>query len=44
MTDKMEAERDAVTDAENGYVMDAKTTAEMTNEQDAEIIETAYPL
>ena len=39
MTDKTEAERDAVTDAENGDVMDAKTTAEMTNERDAEILE-----
>ena len=35
-TDEMEAEMDAG----NGDVMDAKTTAEMTNEKDAEILET----
>ena len=38
-TEEMEAEIDVVTDAEYGDVMDAKTTAEMTNEKDAEILE-----
>ena len=31
-TDEMEAKMDVVMDAENGDVMDAKTTNEMTNE------------
>ena len=30
---------DVVMDAENGDVMDAKTTDEMTNDKDAEILE-----
>ena len=38
-TDEMEAEMDAVIDAENGNVMDAKTTAEITHEKYAEILE-----
>ena len=38
--DEMEAETDVVIDAENCDVMDAKTTDEMTNEKDAEILET----
>ena len=36
----MEAEMDVVMEAENGDVMDAKTTDEMTNVKDAEILET----
>ena len=39
-TDEIEAEMDVVMDAENGGVLDAKTTNEMTNEKDAEILET----
>ena len=39
-TDEMEADMDAVMDAGNGDVMEAETTAEMTNEKDAEILET----
>ena len=39
-TDEMEAEMDVVMDAENGDVIDATKTAEMTNEKDAEILET----
>ena len=37
-TDEMEAEMDVVMDAGNCDVMDAKTTDEMTNEKDAEIL------
>ena len=36
----MDVEREVEMDAENGDVMDAKATDEMTNEKDAEIIET----
>ena len=36
----MEAEMNVEIDAENGDVMDTKTTDEMTNETDAEILET----
>ena len=39
-TDEMEAEMDVEMDAENGDVMDAKTTDEMTNEKGADIFET----
>ena len=39
MTDEMKAEMDVEIDAENGDVMDAKTTEEITNEKDAEILE-----
>ena len=39
-TDEMEAEIEVVTDAENGDGMVAKTTNEMTNEKDAEILQT----
>ena len=39
-TDEMEAEMDVVMDAKNGDAMDAKTTDEMTNQNDAEILET----
>ena len=46
MTNEMEAEMDVEIDAENGDVMDAKTTEEITNEKDAAIldIETRAPL
>ena len=39
-TDEMKIEMDVVLDAENGDVIDAKTTDEMTKEKDAEILET----
>ena len=39
-TDEMEAVMDVDMDAENGDVMDANATDEITNEKDAEILET----
>ena len=39
-TDEMEADMIVVMDAENGDMMDAKTTDDMTNVKDAEILET----
>ena len=39
-TDELEAEMDVEMDAENGDVMNAKTTDEMTNEKNAKMLKT----